>query len=94
MANIDIGDLVTRKSHDSDLVFKVTKIFEDDIGQLQCMLKGMYLRLMVDAPMVDLELVGEEKLCKNIIDHEILHKDSLAKIMLRRGMEREKAAMI
>jgi spore coat assembly protein len=93
MPNIEIGDLVIRKSHDGDIVFKVTDIFEDDVGELHCVLKGMYLRLMADAPMLDLELVGVAKLCKEIVDLEFVHNDGLKKIMMRRGRDRERTEM-
>ncbi len=75
MPNIEIGDLVIRKSHSGDIVFKVTDIVTHDDGELFCMLKGMYLRLIADAPMADLELVGVAKLCKEIVDLEFVHND-------------------
>lgn len=48
--DIKIGDLVTRKSHNHDLVFEITDI-SDDI----CMLKGTNIRLIADSPIDDLE---------------------------------------
>lgn len=48
--DINIGDLVTRKSHNHDLVFEVTDILEDN-----CMLKGTNIRLIADSPIADLE---------------------------------------
>ena len=38
MPNLEIGDLVIRKSHGGDIVFKVTDIFANDIGKLHCVL--------------------------------------------------------
>ena len=75
MPSVEIGDLVIRKSHGGDIVFKVTDIFEDEIGEFHCVLKGMYLRLMADAPLEDLELVGVAKLCKEIVDLEFVLDD-------------------
>ena len=52
---INVGDLVTRKSHGNDIVFKVIKI-EDDV----CYLKGTDVRLYADSPMDDLVIVVEK----------------------------------
>jgi len=93
MPDIEIGDLVIRKSHGGDIVFKVTDLFKDDIGTMHGVLKGMYLRLMADAPVMDLERVGVAKLCKEIVDLEFIHNDGLKRIMMRRGMERERTEM-
>ena len=48
-----VGDLVTRISHDNDLVFKIVKI-EEDI----CYLKGVNIRLIADAFIEDLKSYG------------------------------------
>ena len=48
--DINVGDLVTRKSHNHDLVFEVTEILENT-----CMLKGKNIRLIADSPIDDLE---------------------------------------
>ena len=50
MDAIKIGDIVTRKSHDHDVFFKMVRIRAD--GHVD--LKGMALRLEADAPLVDL----------------------------------------
>ena len=44
-----VGDLVTRNSHNNDIVFKILKI-EGDI----CELKGINVRLLVDSNISDL----------------------------------------
>ena len=55
--NLKIGDIVTRKSHNNDLVFKITDI-EMDI----CYLKGVNIRLEADANINDLVIYnGEDK---------------------------------
>lgn len=46
-----IGDIVTRNSHNNDLIFKITDI-DNDI----CYLKGLYIRLEADSKMSDLVL--------------------------------------
>ncbi|MDQ1910956.1 sporulation peptidase YabG [Paenibacillus sp. GD4] len=44
------GDLVTRKSYGGDVIFKI-----QDIKMQQAILRGVELRLMADAPILDLE---------------------------------------
>ncbi len=46
---IKIGDYVTRKSYNNDIVFKVI-----DIKGNNCILYGVYVRLMADSPVSDL----------------------------------------
>lgn len=90
---ITVGDLVIRKSHGGDIVFKVTDIREDDSGQRFCVLKGMHLRLIADAPMMDLERIDAEHLRNEIVRMEGMHNESLKRVMMRRSIEREKAEM-
>ena len=45
----NIGDLVTRKSHNNDTVFKIVSISNDIV-----ILKGLNIRLMADAVVSDL----------------------------------------
>lgn len=51
-----IGDLVSRKSHQNDVIFKIIQI-EDKKVYLQ----GVYVRLFADAPIEDLVLSKEEE---------------------------------
>jgi hypothetical protein len=48
-----IGDLVVRKSHDEDVVFKVVSLNEGI-----ALLRGICLRVMADAPLSDLVKVA------------------------------------
>ena len=50
----NIGDIVTRKSHNNDVVFKITNIKEDTVY-----LKGINIRLVADSPIDDLEKCTE-----------------------------------
>jgi len=50
-----VGDIVARRSHDLDTMFKIEKI-SNDVAQL----KGVFMRFNADAPVTDLELVGED----------------------------------
>jgi len=56
----DIGDLVTRKSYNNDLVFIVTDIIDD-----MYYLKGSNVRLCADSPEEDLEEYKSDKLEKD-----------------------------
>ena len=58
----NIGDLVTRKSHNHDLAFKIMEIKDDIV-----MLKGVNIRLVADAFIDDLEICKdcEEELKKD-----------------------------
>ena len=90
MPQISIGDLVVRKSHGSDIVFKVTDIFWDEVTQQEhCLLRGMHMRLMADAPLYDLEKISAEHLRNEIVRMESLHQDSLRRVMMRRCLERD-----
>jgi len=46
-----LGDLVTRKSYDNDIVFKIVGIREDNY-----ILKGVFVRLFADSPKDDLKI--------------------------------------
>lgn len=46
-----LGDLVTRKSYDNDIVFKIVGIREDNY-----ILKGVFIRLFADSPKDDLKM--------------------------------------
>lgn len=54
-----IGDLVTRKSYDNDIVFKIVKIESTNY-----ILKGLTVRLFADAPKEDLKIYND----KNVDD--------------------------
>ena len=65
----NLDDLVTRKSYNNDIVFKVIKI-ENDIAYL----KGVEVRLLADAQITDLVLYKEE--IRDDFDVEIIETDS------------------
>lgn len=94
MPKISIGDLVVRKSHGSDIVFKVTDIYCDLAAQQEhCLLRGMHMRLMADAPLYDVEKITAEHLRNEIVRMESIHQDSLRKVMMRRCLERDRIEM-
>lgn len=94
MANISVGDLVIRKSHGGDIVFKVTEIICDQSNNMKCVLKGMHLRLVADAPVGDLEAIDAEHLRDEIVRMEGMHNENLKRVMLRRGMERRQMELM
>ena len=53
--NFKVGDLVTRKSYNNDLIFKITEI-NDDV----CYLVGVNIRLCADSDKDDLVKYEEE----------------------------------
>ncbi|HAX73885.1 MAG TPA: sporulation peptidase YabG [Firmicutes bacterium] len=53
---INVGDIVGRKSYDSDTMFKIEKI----VGET-AYLKGVFFRLTADAPISDLEVISSEE---------------------------------
>mgnify|MGYP000932868486 CR=1 FL=1 len=93
MSSISVGDLVVRKSHCKDIVFKVCNILADSSGRQYGVLKGMHLRLLADAPLEDLERVGADHLRNELLRTENLHNETLRRIMRRRGLERELVGM-
>lgn len=52
----ELGDLVTRKSYNNDVVFKITSIKDNNY-----ILKGVSIRLFADSPEDDLKLFNEEE---------------------------------
>ena len=58
---IKSGDYVVRKSYDRDIIFKVKQIFQDENGGLSAVLKGVAIRLLADAPLMDLEQLNAEE---------------------------------
>ncbi|WP_245823940.1 sporulation peptidase YabG [Sporomusa malonica] len=91
--DIQVGDLVVRKSHGGDIVFKVVDIFVDDSAQTHCVLKGLHLRLMADSPIDDLQRIAAEDLRNEIVRMEGMHNDTLKRVMVRRSREREQVEL-
>jgi spore coat assembly protein len=58
---MNIGDTVVRKSYGKDIIFKIMDIKDTDNG-LVYTLKGISLRVIADAPVEDLEEVGENSI--------------------------------
>ncbi len=89
MPELAVGDLVIRRSHGGDIVFKVTGRENDEQGRAVYTLRGLHLRLLADAPSDDLERVDAEHLKQEIIRNESMHNDSMRRAMTRRSLELE-----
>jgi spore coat assembly protein len=90
---IEIGELVTRKSHGDDIVFKVTGISTNNSGEKQYELKGLHMRLLADAPESDLIKVTAEFLRDEIVRLESTFNDSMRRVLQRRCYQREQSEM-
>ena len=70
----EVGDLVTRKSYDNDVVFKIIRIDKDNY-----ILMGTSIRLMADAPVDDLKHYNNQKIddfFPEIEEYRKLERDS------------------
>ncbi len=85
---IAVGDLVIRKSHGGDIVFKVMDICEQGQYEPSCVLKGLHMRLLADAPLDDVERVDAEHLRVEIKRLEEKRSDCLSRVMERRSADR------
>jgi len=94
VSDVAVGDLVIRKKHGGDIVFKVVGRDTDDEGREVYTLRGLHLRLLADALPDDLEKVDAEHLRQEIIRNENVHNDSMRRVMLRRSMEVEQREFI
>jgi spore coat assembly protein len=62
---IKIGDIVTRKSYNNDLIFRVIQIQEDKSGEEKTViLHGEDMRLVADSPINDLITIDEREYSK------------------------------
>ncbi|MGI6065924.1 MAG: sporulation peptidase YabG [Bacillota bacterium] len=86
---IQPGDLVTRKSYGSDVVFRISAFVTDNEGRPVAILKGVEVRLVADASIDDLEPVIVQNYqrvkgaCVEQSDYRI--KDILKKRKINRG---------
>ncbi len=79
MGEIKIGDLVARKSYNRDILFKVVEIINQSGRERVYILKGVNMRIMVDAPETDLTVQTAKELRKfEKSNHEMVsrHIDS------------------
>lgn len=91
---VAIGDLVVRKSHGKDIIFKVIDIDKRDTGLNRCVLKGMHLRLVADAPVADLEAITAECLRDEVVKLERVQRSCLDRAFDRRKGERRQKDLL
>lgn len=85
---VTVGDLVIRKSHGGDIIFKVTEVYPDDANIPHCVLKGLHMRLVADAPLDDVEQIDAEHLRREIIETEASCEKRSKRVLDRRlGVE-------
>lgn len=60
MKQVEIGNLVYRKSYEKDVLFRVSDIIFDH-GKKIIILKGVNVRLQADAEEDDLDIIGYDK---------------------------------
>lgn len=81
-----VGDLVVRKSHGGDIIFKIAEIRESD-GKEYYVLKGLHYRLLADAPEDDVKAIDAEYLRDEIKEMEKRYDDTLRRVMSRRDTD-------
>jgi spore coat assembly protein len=64
MDDIKVGDVVARKSYGKDINFKVNEIIKKQDVENMCVLTGVDVRLIADAPQSDLEKIETNKKSK------------------------------
>ncbi|WP_099191711.1 sporulation peptidase YabG [Tepidibacter mesophilus] len=82
-----IGDLVVRKSHGKDVLFRITDILESKNKKNQVILKGIDFRLMADSSIDDLEMVGQEDFRQYVFNR---HIESLLTRAVRNRSDKQK----
>lgn len=87
MKKIEIGDFVGRVSHNSDLLFKVTNITEED-GRAY--LRGVDVRLYADAPLNDLEKKTPSEISKMRQEYIKKNSECMRQIYERRVEDKTK----
>ena len=65
------GDLVSRKSYNNDVIFKVCNIKENGDGERVAYLKGINVRLQADSPESDLAPVTNDEMRENTETFEV-----------------------
>ena len=68
---MNIGDMVTRKSYNNDIIFKIVSFIIDSNNQKIAILKGVAFRVLADSNIEDLEIVNQKELREILIDTSI-----------------------
>lgn len=88
MSIIKIGDIVARKSHGMDILFKVEELMEHR-GRAIALLRGVDLRLYADAPVEDLEKKTPSEISSYRQAYIKQNSEMMKRIFQRRIQDRE-----
>lgn len=81
---LNIGDIVARKSYNSDILFKIEQIRTTESGNPMATLRALDVRLIADSPLSDLVKVENQKIRQYRQEFIKVNNQSLRKIMSRR----------
>lgn len=90
MSNFEIGDIVGRISHNSDILFKVIDII-DESGEKKAMLRGLDIRLYADARLEDLVKKSPSEISKMRQEYIKKNSECMRRIFERRIEDKTKA---
>ena len=82
-----IGDIVTRKSYNKDIIFRITGFSIDNKNEKIAILKGVAFRVIADAYLDDLEIVKVQDIKQILIDPFV---ENLIDQSVRSAQDREK----
>lgn len=89
MREIKQGDIVGRKSYNSDVFFKVTELFVHPDGRKFAYLKGLHIRLYANSPVDDLVKIEPGVLARHLMEQTKKNSEHMNRIFSRRMKERE-----
>lgn len=90
MNSFNVGDIVGRKSHGSDILFKITELI-DESQEKRAILRGIDVRLFADAPMNDLEKKSTSEISKCRQEYIKKNSECLRRIFERRIEDKTKS---
>lgn len=93
MNRIKQGDVVGRRSYNSDIYFKVIEFLEDDAGNKYARLKGIDIRLCATAPVDDLEKIDSAKVNEYWRNCIARNSKTLSRVLTRRTKERRRSLL-
>jgi len=85
MGEYEEGNIVVRKKYGGGVMFRIVNILKKEDGPDVALLKGLYLRLIADAPVGDLTLVTPHDLNTQRLKTEVVSQDHINKVLRSRG---------
>ncbi|GAW91629.1 sporulation peptidase YabG [Calderihabitans maritimus] len=92
MAKIKPGDIVARKSYGGDIYFRVQNVRVGTNGEKICVLRGLDVRLIADAPEDDLEVKNKREIQHHRRQIIKEGRDMLERILQRQSQNKKKEA--